>query len=212
MEVGGDFYDVIVLPSGRIGFMIGDVAGHDRDAAAVMGQLRSAARALAGQVHSPAALVDALQWSWDLVGFDRIATGAFGRLDPSNGDLVMASAGHYPPLVIDGEGAQYLPVEPSSPLGAPGPKGVDWEGKLGPGQLLLLYTDGVLDERNTGYARAMDRLAAVAAAGDLHPAAVCDRIVAMLPDDRRDDVALLALRLAPRAVAVAADQTSASSR
>jgi serine/threonine-protein kinase RsbW len=212
LEVGGDFYDVIVLPSGRIGFMIGDVAGHDRDAAAVMGQLRSAARALAGQVHSPAALIDALQWSWDLVGFDRIATGAFGRLDPGNGDLVMASAGHYPPLVIDGEGARYLPVEPSSPLGAPGPKGADWDGKLTPGQLLLLYTDGVLDERNTGYARAMDRLAAVAAAGDLHPAAVCDRIVAMLPDDRRDDVALLALRMAPRTVAAMADQASASGR
>jgi serine/threonine-protein kinase RsbW len=210
LEVGGDFYDVIILPSGRIGFMIGDVAGHDRDAAAAMGQLRSAARALAGQVHGPAALIDALQWSWDLVGFDRIATGTFGRLDPTNRQLMMASAGHYPPLVVDADSASYLPVEPSAPLGAPGAKAVDWEGELMPGQLLLLYTDGVLDERNTGYARAMDRLAAVAADGDLHPVAACERIVSMLPDDRRDDVALLALRIAPGEPMAIADQASAS--
>ena len=195
LEIGGDFYDVIVVPSGRIGFMIGDVAGHDRDAAAAMGHLRSAARALSGQVHTPAALVNALQWSWDLIGIDRIATGTFGRLDPTNGDLIMASAGHYPPLVVDTESARFLPIVPSAPLGAPGTEAVNWEGTLRSGQLLLLYTDGVLDERHTGYARGMDRLAAIAAGGDLHPEAVCERIVATLPPDRTDDVALLALRI-----------------
>jgi len=175
--------------------MIGDVAGHDREAAAAMGQLRSAARTLSGQVHSPAELIGTLQWSWDLVGFDRIATGAFGRLDPSNGDLIIASAGHYPPLLIEPASARYLPIEPSTPLGVPGSVATNWEGNLNPGHVLLLYTDGVLDERNANYPGSMDRLAEVASGGDLHPAAVCERVVGMLPVDRSDDVALLALRI-----------------
>jgi serine/threonine-protein kinase RsbW len=197
LEVGGDFYDVMVLPSRRVGFLIGDVAGHDSDAAAVMGQLRSAARALAGQVHSPSDLIATIQWSWDLIGLDRIATAIFGRLDVASGDLILASAGHYPPLVVDEDGvARFLPVVPGTPLGAAATDAVNWQGTLRRGEMLLLYTDGVLDERHASSPSNMDHLAEVAARGDLHPDAVCQRIVDMLPGDRTDDVALLALRLA----------------
>ena len=69
-----------------------------------MGHLRSAARALAGQVDGPVELVAALKWSWELLGFDRLATGLFGQLDPPTGEVVMASAGHYPPLLVDDDG------------------------------------------------------------------------------------------------------------
>jgi serine/threonine-protein kinase RsbW len=201
LEVGGDCYDLLALPSGRVGFMIADVAGHDRDAAAAMGQLRSAARALAGQVPGPSELIAALQWSWDLLGMERMATALFGRLDQSRGDLVMASAGHHPPLLI-GEGeARYLAVVPSTPLGAPETPAVNWEGHLEPGQVLLLYTDGLLDGRGGGpeseSADDMARLAAVAADGPATPSEVCGRLLAMLPHHRPDDVALLALRIIP---------------
>ena len=198
LEVGGDFYDVVVLPSNRVGFMIGDVAGHDRDAAATMGQLRSAARALAGQVREPAALIAALQWSWELLGFDRIATAIFGRLDQSNGDLVLASAGHHPPLLLTPEAAaRFLPVTPSTPLGAPAAPATEWVGTLVPGQVLLLYTDGVIDGRSTeDDPDGMERLARVAAGGQISPAAVCDRVIGALPEHRTDDVALLAFQLA----------------
>jgi hypothetical protein len=194
LEVGGDFYDLVVLPSRRAGFMIGDVAGHDQDAAAMMGQLRSAARALAGRVHSPASLIEELQWSWDILGFDRIATAVFGRLDQKNGDLILASAGHHPPLVLTAGGSRFLPVAPSAPLGAPATVAVNWEGRLGQGETLLLYTDGALDDgpRDGG---GMARLAQVAASGDNHPSAVCERVVSALPINRSDDAALLALRL-----------------
>lgn len=197
LEVGGDFYDMIMLPSHRVGFMIGDVAGHNRDAAAAMGQLRSAARVLSGQVHSPASLIETLQWSWDLLEVDRMTTAVFGRLDQTTGDMVMASAGHPPPLLITPGAAvaSYLPVVPCTPLGAPPTAAINWEGRLERGQTLLLYTDGTLDDRDHDTDGALERLAAVAADGDPHPAAVCGRIVDSLPVRRADDVALLALRI-----------------
>ncbi len=198
LEVGGDFYDLIPLPSGQVGFMVGDVAGHDRDAAALMGHLRSAARALAGQVDGPAELIAALKWSWELLGFDRLATGLFGQLDPRSGEMTMASAGHYPPLLVDDDGARFLPLAPVAPLGVDGGTGgSEWRGRLHPGQLLLLYTDGVIDERRVGCDESMARLATTAAAGDRTPAALCERVVRALHTDRVDDVALMALQIDP---------------
>ncbi|HEX4217323.1 MAG TPA: GAF domain-containing protein [Acidimicrobiales bacterium] len=195
LDVGGDFYDLMVLPSQRLGFMIGDVAGHDRSAAAMMGQLRSAARALAGQVDGPGELVAALKWSWDLLGFERLATGLFGELDPSNGELRLASAGHHPPLMVEGGAAWYLPVAPVSPLGAPLTDAAEWHGQIRPGQLLLLYTDGVIDDRGIGPEASMDRLAAIVANGKADPQSVCQRVIEGLTTERVDDVALLALTL-----------------
>jgi GAF domain-containing protein len=195
LEVGGDFYDLIVLPSGMAAFTIGDVAGHDRAAAALMGQLRSAGRALAGQVRSPSELIAALQWSWDLMGFDRMATGLFAWLDQESGRLLMASAGHYPPLLVESGRAEYIPVKPGKPLGVSGGGSVDWEGSLDRGQLLLMFTDGAIDEREIGATASMEQLAAVAAnCGTTDAAVVCERIVRTLPLDRIDDVAMLAVR------------------
>jgi serine/threonine-protein kinase RsbW len=200
-EVGGDFYDVLVLPSGRIGFMIGDVAGHDAEAAAIMGQLRSAARALAGQVRQPGELIDALQWSWELLGFERIATAQFGRLDPTTGDLVIASAGHPPPLVVTGSSASFLPLEPASPLGSPSARPHEWRGQLQPGESLLLYTDGLIEQRAVGVNEGMDKLAALASEASHREAGtaehLCDHVLTGLTRERDDDVAVLAIRRLP---------------
>jgi serine/threonine-protein kinase RsbW len=195
LEVGGDFYDVILLPNQKVGISIGDVAGHDRHAAALMGQFRSAFRALGGHVGSPAELIVALRRSWELLDVDRITTAVFAQLDPGNGDLVMASAGHYPPLVVGPGGFQFLPVVPSTPLGAPASPVSQWSGTLGPGQVLLMYTDGAIDERYAGSTASMERLADVASDGVLDPASVCQRLVDLLDADRIDDVALLAVAL-----------------
>ena len=198
LEVGGDFYDLVGLSGGTAVLMIGDVAGHDREAAALMGQLRSAARALAGQVHGPSELIATLQRSWNLLGFERIATGVFCWLEPANGDLVVASAGHYPPLVIGPRSeARYVPVAPTGPLctSTRFRDAIEWKGRLEHGNTLLLFTDGAIDERGAGAEASMELLAEVAADGDLSPTAVCDRVVRMLPLERIDDVALLALQL-----------------
>ena len=117
---GGDFYDVVRLPRDRIGLLIGDVEGHDTVAAATMGQLRSASRALAGQVHKPCELIDALRWSWHLLGFTRFATALVVRLDPHTGEVSMASAGHLPPAHVRAGGeAHFADVGPFASIGCP---------------------------------------------------------------------------------------------
>jgi GAF domain-containing protein len=197
LEIGGDFYDLIVLPGGAAVFMIGDVAGHDREAAALMGQLRSAARGLAGQVDTPSELIAALQSSWQILGFDRIATALFGRIDPDTGALQIASAGHYPPLLVEDGRAHFVPVKPAKPLGTAASQAVDWQGRLGPGQLLVLFTDGAIDEREAGPTASMEALAEIVSKSDTtDPAEVCERIVSALPIERLDDIALMALRFA----------------
>lgn len=199
LEVGGDFYDLLVLPSGIAGFTIGDVAGHDREAAALMGQFRSAARALAAQVSGPAELIETLRWSWDMLGFDRLTTALFGTVDPRTGDLVIASAGHYPPLLVSPTAANFVPVAPSEPLGMrstrPG-SSAEWRGQMGDDHVLLLYTDGAIDERDAGPEASMQQMIAAALAGDTgNLESVCERIVRTLPLERIDDVALLAIGL-----------------
>lgn len=197
---GGDFYDTAVLPSGRLGLVIGDVEGHDAIAAVVMGQLRSAIRALAGQVRQPADLVDALRWSWDLLGFERSATALMGRLDLATGDLVMASAGHPPPLILDASGsARLLPVDPAPLLGCPGPPAVDYSTRLGEGDTILLYTDGLLEVPGVSLSEGEEQLRVAAqAAGEGSVEDLCDLLLSrLLRHPRRDDVALLAIRRAP---------------
>ncbi len=198
LEVGGDFYDLALRPDGKLSFMIGDVAGHDRGAAAIMGQLRSAARALAAHAGSPADLIGALRVSWDYLGFDRIASALFGELDVSSGQVRMASAGHYPPLLVTAEGVRALDVRPEPPLGGPAMPGPLWTGTLQAGQTLFLYTDGAIDERRRGIEGGMDRLMDVLAGSAMDPEAVCDRTIEMIGSVREDDVALLALQMQPR--------------
>jgi GAF domain-containing protein len=198
LEVGGDFYDVLSLPTSGVLFMVGDVAGHDRAAAAQMGHLRSAARALAGQAAGPSALISALRVAWRLLGFERVATAAIGLLDPSSGALAVASAGHYPPLLVTSAGACFLPLVPGPLLGIDAPPAAEWHGTLEEGQVLLGYTDGAIDERSAGSERSMAILARVASEGAVTPVAVCDRVVAAIASDRADDVALMAVAIRPR--------------
>lgn len=193
-DIGGDFYDALEVAPGRIGFVIGDVEGHDREAAAIMGQLRSAVRALFDTNATLPGLLSALSAGWARMGFSRTATVLLGTLEPSNGRTVLASAGHYPPLLVRDGPARYLPVPPNLPLGVGPLATVElWSGALDPGDVLLLYTDGALQERALGIDDAMASLAALAGPGPCGPRQVCQRVVADLPPSRPDDVALLAL-------------------
>jgi PAS domain S-box-containing protein len=199
VSVGGDFYDVVLLPGGLVGLSVGDVVGHDITAAATMGQLRSVSRAMAADGPTSSELIERLQDSWSLLGVQRMATALFGTLDPVSGALRVASAGHLPPLVCVNGTASYLPVRPTRMLGAPraDEPAEEWAGELPVGATLLLYTDGLVESRDDDIDSGMDRLLEVAARAcsvDPDPDALCDRLLAeMAGEHRPDDIALLAL-------------------
>jgi PAS domain S-box-containing protein len=194
VDVGGDFYDVALMPDGGVALAVGDVVGHDITAAATMGQLRSVYRALLVERPEPSAVIDRLQASWPLLGLRRMATALFATLDPASGQLRVASAGHPPPvLVVDGE-ASLLPVLPSRMLGAPASPAVEWAGIVPPGATVVLYTDGLVESRSADIDAGLDRLLSVVSAPASSPDELCDRLLSSLAGGHRDDdIALLAL-------------------
>ncbi len=203
VDVGGDFYDVVVLPDGRVALAVGDVVGHDVTAAATMGQLTSVFRALLVDGPSPSALIDRLQASWSLLGLKRMATALFAQLDPVTGQLSVASAGHLPPLLLTAGHAELLPVRPSRMLGAPPAPApaLEWAGVLPAGATLVLFTDGLVESRSADLDEGLAALlaeaeagAATAAAGIVDPGELCDRLLSALTGAHRaDDIALLVL-------------------
>ena len=116
LEVGGDWYDVVALPDGRVALAVGDVVGRGLRAATTMGQLRSALAALALSTESPALVLDGLERFARQVEGARLATVVYGVLDPAAGTFRYACAGHPPPLVLRPDGATELLEEGRSPL------------------------------------------------------------------------------------------------
>ncbi len=195
-EVGGDFWDVVELPSGQAAILIGDVTGHDAVAAATMAQLRSVCRALRPNTRSPADLIDALQRTWDQLGLERVATASFAELDPATGALRIASAGHTPPIWVTGDTASVVDVDPAPPLGAPAIPAVNWAGELSVGDALVFYTDGLVEDRYRDVDDGVRRLIRTAMSAPVTDAAeLAERLLTCIPDDdRSDDVALLVVR------------------
>jgi PAS domain S-box-containing protein len=202
LEVGGDWYDVLTLPDGRIGLAVGDVVGRGLGAATTMGQLRSALAALALSTESPALVLDGLERFARQVEGARLATVVYGVLDPVGGTLRYACAGHPPPLVLRPGGGTEMLEDGRSPLLCAVPadtKGPRLEGayRLEPGDRLLLYSDGLVERRRESLTIGLRRLAGYAVAvGD--SAGWPDELVRrMLVGAGDDDVALLAVGFAP---------------
>jgi serine/threonine-protein kinase RsbW len=201
VEVGGDFYDLVRLPNAQVAVAVGDVVGHDITAAATMGQLTSVYRALLVDGPSPSATIDRLQASWSLLGLQRMATALFAALDPSTGQLAVASAGHLPPLLIVDGRAEFLPVQPSRMLGAPPAPApaLEWAGVLPAGATMVLFTDGLVESRSADLDEGLANLLAAATRwAACGPDELCDRLLADLTGAHRaDDIALLALTRLP---------------
>ncbi|MFJ6214839.1 SpoIIE family protein phosphatase [Streptomyces sp. NPDC092296] len=216
MEVGGDWYDVLPLPDGRVGLVIGDVQGHSTRAAAVMGQLRIALRAYAAEGHDPATLMSRTNRLLCGMDTDLFATCCCVELDPLDGTAHVVRAGHPHPLLLGADGrAGELEVPGGLPLGLdPAEEYPVSRIVLPPGALLLLHTDGLVESRDQEYGAAVAELAGLlqrwaASAGADDAAGLPDRRhgVQRLADRvagpaaarsaREDDIALLLVLRTP---------------
>ncbi|GAA2552150.1 SpoIIE family protein phosphatase [Winogradskya consettensis] len=199
LKVGGDWYDTVTLPDGRIGIVVGDCVGHGLEAATVMGQLRSACRALLLQNIDPAQTLTALdRFAAQLPGA-MCATVFCGILDPATGELKYSSAGHPPAVVTHSDGnADLLDQGRSRPLGvrasAERPEALY---TVPARATLLLYTDGLVERRRQPLTAGIDRAAAAVQDGRAAPLEdlATDLMDTMAPaGGYDDDVALLLYR------------------
>ena len=197
-SVGGDWYDVVALADGRVALTIGDVMGRGPRAAAIMGQVRTALHAYA--LHGLPASVS--MRSADLLLQDvadaAMATAIYLVLDPVQRRVEAVSAGHPPPLVAGPDGSVgYLRCDPHTPLGVlPAPVYTANTETLLSGSLLLLYTDGLVEDRETGLDQGLEQLASRIDPTIDDLGALCDAVIdAMVPAERDDDVCVLAVRL-----------------
>lgn len=200
-RVGGDWYDAYVLPDGALAVMVGDVAGHDQHAAAAMGQLRNLARGVAysARLALPARVLSDLDRAMAGLGVDEVATAVLAVVEDGGPDgqlLHWSNAGHPPPVVVEADGAVrlledvpdlLLGLDPDTPRG-------DHRLRLRPGDTLLLYTDGLVERRDSGIEEGLAWLVgALAEWGGTDPEDLCDHLLTAV-GQHEDDLVLLALR------------------
>jgi serine phosphatase RsbU (regulator of sigma subunit)/integral membrane sensor domain MASE1/anti-sigma regulatory factor (Ser/Thr protein kinase) len=198
LEVGGDWYDVFRLRDRTLALVVGDVVGHGLDAAVAMGQLRGAVRALA-PTGSPSRILEALDLFVEQVPQAAMATLAYAELDLEDGALTYACAGHPPPLLVGEDGCQLLWDGRSLPLGTSfdGHRRTQATGRVATGETIVLYTDGLVEDRRRGISSGLDLLLEVAAQADgAGPSDLVDRILDRLGEeiDGEDDICVLAVR------------------
>ncbi|MEV0581104.1 MULTISPECIES: SpoIIE family protein phosphatase [unclassified Streptomyces] len=199
-DIGGDWYDVIPLPGGRVGTVIGDVQGHDTHAAAVMGQLRIVLRAYAAEGHSPATVMARASVFLHELDTDRFATCTYAEADLTTGVVQVVRAGHVDPLVREADGScRKVPVEGGLPLGLSAEFGrLEYPVstvELDPGQTMVLFTDGLVELPGADLDEGMQLLTAMIRNGPEDLQQLADRLCESV-DERggEDDVAVLLLR------------------
>ncbi|HVW33838.1 MAG TPA: SpoIIE family protein phosphatase, partial [Acidimicrobiia bacterium] len=198
LEVGGDWYDALVLSDGRIGLVVGDCVGRGLRAATIMGQLRSACRALLLRSESPGETLAGLARFAEEADGAQCTTVVCAVVDAAAGTVTYSCAGHLPPVIVDAGGAHRLLEDGrSTPLGvAPGCDRPEATIPLSPGATLVLYTDGLVERRrehlDLGLERLCDAIAERCGAG---PDEMADHLMdRLVPTGQSDDVALVVYR------------------
>ena len=198
-RVGGDWFDSIKLPGSRTALVVGDVMGHGLNSAAMMGQLRTAVQTMAALDLPPDQLLRNLDDLAQRLGEHYLATCLYAVYDPIRGELLMANAGHVPPVIVrsaDGR-SELLELPTGAPIGVGGVPFETARIRVEPGDRLVMCTDGLVEVRGEDIGVGLATLCEYAA----HPAAsmddACDTIIRALNTrgGRKDDVALLMARL-----------------
>ncbi|MEX2290537.1 MAG: SpoIIE family protein phosphatase [Mycobacteriales bacterium] len=202
-QIGGDWYDAFVTSDGSTSVVVGDVAGHDRDAAAAMGQIRNLLRGIAYTIGKPpAAVLSALDRALRDLAVDSLATAVLARIEGDGPRRVLrwSNAGHPPPLLVQPDGAVHVLRTPADLLLGLDADTVrrDHQRDIEPGATVLIYTDGLVERRHTDLDEGVHQLAEVVqelAGEELE--ALCDALLERLGSPAEDDIALLALRVHP---------------
>jgi phosphoserine phosphatase RsbU/P len=197
--VGGDWYDVFTLPSGKLGVVIGDLTGRGLPAAVIMGRMRSALRAYALETADPAEVLARLDAKMQYFEPGALATVLYAVFDPGLGRVRVCSAGHYPPVVASpGRPAELADIAPGLLIGAaPDVQRPVTTLEITPGTLLCFYTDGLIERRDQTIDDGLDRLCRAITAQP--PDAACAVVMAALVgrQSASDDIALLMVRRSP---------------
>jgi phosphoserine phosphatase RsbU/P len=194
--VGGDWYDVFILPDSRLGVVVGDVAGSGLEAAVIMGRIRSALRAYVLEFADPGTALRMLDRKIQYFEPDAMATVLYGLYTPGTGEFVVSLAGHLPPvLAAPGRRAGLVSVQPDPPIGtADDPQRRTATVFIPPGALLCCFTDGLVERRDHPIDHGLEQVAAESMAEDVC-AAVMRTLVGNVP--AQDDIAVLILSRRP---------------
>jgi serine phosphatase RsbU (regulator of sigma subunit) len=198
LTVGGDWYDVLDLGGGRRGLIVGDCVGHGLEAATVMAQLRSAARSMILEGRDPAAVLDGLSTFASSIEGGACASVVCAVFDRNNRALTYSRAGHPPPLIVNEAGATWLDAAGGALLS------IDTERpranavvEVDDMDVLVLYTDGLIERRGESLNIGLDRLALAATelyGNTIHR--VADGLIRLLsPETMRDDVVIVVKQL-----------------
>jgi serine phosphatase RsbU (regulator of sigma subunit) len=202
-QVGGDWYDAFLLPDGALALAIGDVAGHDRHAAAAMAQVRNLLRGVAYTLaEPPGKVLCGLDEAMHGLAVDVFATAILARVEQSPVEeehglrtLRWSNAGHPPPILIEPDGSTRLLTGPIDPLlGFGGVQRTDHEVALRPGSAVVFYTDGLIERRGVALPDSLDWLATtLRGCQSLNADELCDHLADQIDDEAEDDIALLVL-------------------
>ncbi|MFE2329462.1 SpoIIE family protein phosphatase [Streptomyces sp. NPDC059385] len=204
--VGGDWFDVIPLPGSRVALVVGDVVGHGLHAAATMGRLRTAVHNFSSLDLPPDEILARLDDLVQRIDHDgEVGDGAGGVIgatclyavyDPVSRSCTAARAGHLPPMVVAPDGTTTIIDLPAGPpLGLGGMPFETAELELEEGSQLVLYTDGLVEERNRDIGEGLELLRTVLSRPNRTPEESCRAVLdMMLPPRPTDDVALLIAR------------------
>ncbi len=207
VDVGGDWYDVLSFGDGTLGLVMGDVVGRGIPAASLMGQIRNALRAYALEHKDPREVLRRLNTVVNELGPSQgMATLLYGVFDMDSSTLTLANAGHPPPLIANGRNeARFVEGGLGPPLGAVlDPTYVSVTTDLPPGSTLVMYTDGLVEDRLTPLDVGLERMCTFVAGGPEDLDALCDHVMSSALAGRSggDDAALVALRVLPVQVEV----------
>jgi PAS domain S-box-containing protein len=202
MEIGGDWYDAFRLADQRLGVAVGDVMGKGLTAAAGMGRVRNALRALALTDPRPAAVLGGLDRLFSATEQEeQVTTVAYLVINPQTGNGVLGNAGHLPALVLEaGCAPRFDQVEAGTPLGWASPR-KQHAFSLRPGSTAVFYSDGLVENRNRGLDAGLEELAAVAARADEELLARPERLLEYLVErmlaghEQDDDVTVLVMHV-----------------